>query len=237
MKVVQVRELRYRYPDGTQALDGIDFDLDAGECVALFGANGSGKTTFVLHLNGLLSGEGSIEICGLPLRRDTLPQIRARLGLVFQDSDEQLFMPTVLEDVAFGPRNLGVAAKDALARAAKTLEQVGISRAAQKAPYHLSSGEKRRAAIAGVLAMQPDILVLDEPTTSLDPPGRRDLIHLLQALPQAKILVTHDVDFAASLAARACFFERGRIVAEGGVEEIARRFNWSSRAEESPDRR
>ncbi len=237
MKVIDVRGLRYRYPDGTLALDGVDFDLEAGECVALFGANGSGKTTFVLHLNGLLSGEGSIEICGMPLKRETLPHIRARVGLVFQDSEEQLFMPTVLEDVAFGPRNLGVPAPEALARAAKTLEQVGIPASHQKAPYHLSSGEKRRAAIAGVLAMRPEILVLDEPTTSLDPPGRRDLIRLLAALPQAKILVTHDVDFASSLAARAVFFERGRIAAQGAVEEIARRFNWRSQPVESRDRR
>lgn len=232
MNVIQVRGLRYRYPDGTQALDGIDFQLAAGECVALFGSNGSGKTTFVLHLNGLLSGDGSIEICGLPLKRDTLAQIRTKLGLVFQDSDEQLFMPTVLEDVAFGPRNLGAAPEDALARATKTLEQIGMAGATRKAPYHLSSGEKRRVAIAGVLAMQPEILVLDEPTTSLDPPGRRDLIHLLRALPQAKILVTHDVDFAAALATRAVFFERGRIAAEGAVDEIACRFKWRSRPEE-----
>jgi len=232
MNVVEVRGLRYRYPDGTQALEGIDFQLASAECVALFGANGSGKTTFVLHLNGLLSGEGSIEICGLALQRDTLEQIRAKVGLVFQDSDEQLFMPTVLEDVAFGPRNQGVGAEEAIARAAKMLERVSMSAAVRKAPYHLSSGEKRRAAIAGVLAMNPEIVVLDEPTTSLDPPGRRDLIGLLRALPQAKILVTHDVEFAASLATRAVFFERGRIAGEGSVDEIARRFNWRSRAEE-----
>ena len=229
--VASVRGLRYRYPDGTQALDGVDFELQAGECVALFGANGSGKTTFVLHLNGLLEGEGEIEICGLPLDRQNLARIRTKVGLVFQDSDEQLFMPTVLEDVAFGPMNLGLAPPEALARAAKALEQVGMAEAIHKAPYHLSSGEKRRAAIAGVLVMQPEILVLDEPTTSLDPPGRRDLIRLLRSLEQSKILVTHDAEFAASLASRAVFFERGRIAGEGSVEEIARRFNWRSRPE------
>lgn len=232
MSAVDVRGLRYRYPDGTQALHGVDFQLASGECVALFGANGSGKTTFVLHLNGLLSGEGSIEICGIPLTRDSVSRIRAKVGLVFQDADEQLFMPTVLEDVAFGPRNQGVAPQEALAKAAKMLERVSMAAEIRKAPYHLSSGEKRRAAIAGVLAMEPEILVLDEPTTSLDPPGRRDLIGLLRALPQAKILVTHDVDFAASLATRAVFFEKGRIAGEGSVEEIARRFNWRSRPEE-----
>jgi energy-coupling factor transporter ATP-binding protein EcfA2 len=232
MSVVNVRGLRFRYPDGTQALDGVDFHLDPGECVALLGANGSGKTTFVLHLNGLLSGEGSIEICGIALKPQTAAQIRSKLGLVFQDADEQLFMPTVLEDVAFGPRNMGASVEHATAKAAKMLERVGIGALQTKAPYHLSSGEKRRAAIAGVLAMEPQILVLDEPTTSLDPPARRDLIHLLRGLPQAKILVTHDVNFARALATRAVFFERGKIAAEGPVDEIARRFNWHSQPEE-----
>jgi len=228
MSVIDIRNLRYRYPDGTQALDGIDFHLDAGECVALLGANGSGKTTFLLHLNGLLEGGGDVEICGMPVSKATLPAIRAKVGLVFQDSDEQLFMPTVLEDVAFGPLNLGASPQDAMARAEKALEQVGLPHAAiHKAPYHLSSGEKRRAAIAGVLAMEPEVLVLDEPTTSLDPPGQRGLVKLLRDLPLAKLLATHDVGFARSLADRAVFFERGRVVAEGSVDEIVSRFSWS----------
>jgi cobalt/nickel transport system ATP-binding protein len=222
MSVIEVRGLRYRYPDGTQALDGIDFRLDAGECVALLGPNGSGKTTFALHLNGLLEGEGTVEICGAPVSKDA----RAKVGIVFQDSDEQLFMPTVLEDVAFGLLNLGMQPKEALARAQKILEQVGMSGAMHKAPYHLSSGEKRRAAIAGVLVMEPLVLVLDEPTLSLDPPGRRDLIHLLRGLPQAKLLVTHDLGFARALASRAVFFDHGRVAAEGSVDEIAARFQW-----------
>jgi len=226
MNVVTVRGLRYRYPDGTQALDGVDFDLSAGECVALLGANGSGKTTFVLHLNGLLQGEGSIEICGLPLKKSTLAAIRTKVGLVFQEADEQLFMPTVLEDVTFGPLNLGLAREEAVGRAAKALEQVGMSAAVHKAPYHLSAGEKRRVALAGVLAMDPQILVFDEPTTSLDPPGQRDLIRLLHTLPQAKLLVTHDAGFAASLATRAVFFERGRVAGQGPVEDILNRFQW-----------
>ena len=229
MSLIRVRGLRYRYPDGTQALDGIDFDLNSGECVAVLGANGSGKTTFVLHLNGLLEGEGSIEICGAPLCKENLAQIRSKVGLVFQDSDEQLFMPTVLEDVAFGPMNLGLSTDQAIARAQKTLERVGMTAAIHKAPYHLSSGEKRRVALAGVLVMEPEILVLDEPTTSLDPPAQRDLVNLLRALPQAKLLVTHDVFFARALASRAVFFERGRIAAEAPVDEILERFNWTQR--------
>lgn len=226
-----VRGLRHRYPDGTQALNGIDFELRSGECVALLGANGSGKTTFVLHLNGFLEtepGQGSIEVCGMPVNRSTLDQVRAKIGLVFQDSDEQLFMPTVLEDVAFGPANLGLPPHAAAARARDMLERVGMSAALGKAPYHLSAGEKRRVAIAGVLAMEPEILVLDEPTTFLDPPGQRDLASLLSGLPQAKILVTHDVEFARSLATRAVFFEQGRVAGEGSVDEIIRRFDWQA---------
>ena len=246
-RLIDVRGLRYRYPDGTQALDGIDFHLDAGECVALFGANGSGKTTFVLHLNGLLDGEGSILVCGLKVapspKPETLAAVRSKVGMVFQDADEQLFMPTVLEDVAFGPMNLDLPPEDALARARKVLEQVGAAGIAEKAPYHLSSGEKRRVALAGVLAMEPEVLVLDEPTTFLDPPGQRDLARLLQALPQAKLLVTHDVEFARALATRAVFFSGGRVAGEGAVDEVLQRFEWSrefvtkTQPEESPVRR
>ncbi|HEY4359849.1 MAG TPA: ABC transporter ATP-binding protein [Bryobacteraceae bacterium] len=225
-RVIDVRNLHYRYPDGTVALHGIDFHLDAGECVALLGANGSGKTTLVLHLNGLLQGEGSVEVCGLPVNKETLPQVRSKVGLVFQDSDEQLFMPTVLEDVAFGPLNLGLTPPQASARAKQCLEQVGMAEALHKAPYHLSAGEKRRVAIAGVLAMEPEILVLDEPTTFLDPPGQRSLTRLLRDLPQAKLLVTHDVNFASALATRAVFLEKGRVAGEGSVDEIVTRFDW-----------
>jgi energy-coupling factor transporter ATP-binding protein EcfA2 len=230
-RVIHVRGLRYRYPDGTQALDGIDFDLHSGECVALFGANGSGKTTFVLHLNGLLEGEGFLEVCGVPLSAatdaDSLAKIRTEVGMVFQDSDEQLFMPTVIEDVAFGPANLGLSPEAAGARARAALEQTGMAHVIHKAPYHLSAGEKRRVALAGVLAMDPQILILDEPTTFLDPPAQRDLVKLLRGLPQAKILVTHDPEFAHALATRAVFFEHGRVAGEGTVAEIVRKFDWS----------
>ena len=227
--LIRVRDLRYRYPDGTLALNGVDFDLDAGECVALFGANGSGKTTFVLHLNGLLEGEGLVEVCGMRVAKDTVSRIRAKVGLVFQDSDEQLFMPTVLEDVAFGPGNLGLPPAEAAARAQAMLEQVGMAATIHKAPYHLSAGEKRRVAIAGVLAMQPEILVLDEPTTFLDPPAQRSLGALLARLPQAKVLVTHHVELARALATRAVFFDQGRVVGEGSVDEIIQRFDWVPR--------
>jgi energy-coupling factor transporter ATP-binding protein EcfA2 len=224
--LIEVRNLRFHYEDGTPALKGVDFRLDPGETVALLGPNGSGKTTFVMHLNGLLTGEGTVEVCGLPVEKRNLAAIRRKVGVVFQDSESQLFMPTVLEDVAFGPLNLGMspAAAEECARAA--LETVGMAGAALRAPYHLSAGEKKKVAIAGILAMEPEILVLDEPTTFLDPPGQRAIAGLLRHLPQAKILVTHDVPFANSLCERAVFFQNGAIAGDGPVEDIVVRFGW-----------
>jgi cobalt/nickel transport system ATP-binding protein len=224
--LLDVRRLHFRYDDGTRALCGVDFRLERGETVALLGANGSGKTTFVLHLNGLLQGEGEVSVCGLPVNRKNLAAVRRRIGLVFQDSESQLFMPSVLEDVAFGPLNHGLSPAEAAARARAALETVGMAAAAERAPYHLSAGEKKRVAIAGILAMDPEILVLDEPTTFLDPPGQRSLAELLARLPQAKILVTHDIPFALAMCSRAVFFREGTIAAEGTVDELVRRFNW-----------
>ncbi len=224
--VIRAANLNFSYDDGTRALDGVSFELYPGECVALLGANGSGKTTFALHLNGLLTGEGEIEVCGMKLSKENLPPIRRKIGMVFQDSDEQLFMPTVLEDVMFGPLNMGLTPDQAGARARTALERVGMAGLEAKAPYHLSAGQKRRVAVAGVLAMNPEILVLDEPTTYLDPPAERDLAVLLRELPQAKILISHDMRFVCALASRAVFFERGRIVAAGCVNEIVERFGW-----------
>ena len=224
--VISVRDLHFQYDDGTVALAGVDFDLGAGETVALLGANGSGKTTFVLHLNGLLEGSGVIEICGLAVKKEHLPQIRQKIGIVFQDPDDQLFMPSVLEDVAFGALNLGLTPAEATARARTALAQVGMVESHDKAPYHLSAGQKKRVAIAGVLAMQPDILVLDEPTTFLDPPGQRALTDLLRGLPQSKLVVTHDVEFARSLATRAVFFDKGRIIGNGPTGRIIEQFHW-----------
>jgi cobalt/nickel transport system ATP-binding protein len=226
--LIEVRDLHFRYEDGTPALNGVDFVLRPGESVALLGPNGSGKTTFVLHLNGLLHGEGNIQVCGLKAAKENLPSIRQKIGMLFQDADEQLFMPTVLEDVAFGPLNLGFEPEAARERAVKMLERVGVSHAVGKAPYHLSAGEKRRVALAGVLAMDPEILIMDEPTTFLDPPGHRDLVDLLRSLPQAKILVTHDIGFARALASRADFFSKGRIIDSGSVEDVAGRQGWTT---------
>jgi len=224
--LVEVLGLRYRYPDGTEALRGIDFRLHAGESVALLGANGSGKSTFALHLNGLLQGEGSVRVCGIEVTRATLAAVRRKVGLVFQDSETQLFMPTVLEDVAFGLLNQGMAPGKACERAQLELDRVGMRFAQTRAPHHLSAGEKKRVALAGILALEPDVLVLDEPTTFLDPPGQRALAELLRNLPHAKIMITHDIPFARATCSRAVFFHEGCLVAEGTVEEVATRFGW-----------
>jgi cobalt/nickel transport system ATP-binding protein len=226
LPVIDVRGLQYTYPDGTPALRGIDFQLAAGESVAILGANGSGKTTFLLHLAGLIRGEGDLRIGGIPLSDDTLSDVRGKIGYVFQDSDDQLFMPTVLEDVAFGPLHTGMDPAESLRRAHEIIATLGITHLANRAPYHLSAGEKKRAALAGVLVMKPDVLVFDEPTTFLDPPGQNDLARLLSALPQAKLIATHDVYFARRVAHRAVFFAEGRIAGDGPVEAVADRFHW-----------
>lgn len=225
-RIVEVRNLSYTYEDGTRALDGVDFDLEAGARAVLFGANGSGKTTFIHHLNGILRGTGSVLVDGLPVTEKNLRDIRKRVGLVFQESDNQLFMPSLIEDVAFGPLASGMTAAEASDRAHEALERVGLSGKANHPPWHLSAGEKKRAAIAGILATDAKLVVLDEPTTYLDPPAQRSLVALLEELPQSMILVTHDAVFAARLAGEAAFFEKGRIAARGCVKEIAERFGW-----------
>ena len=224
--VLRVEGLSHCYANGWKAIEGIDFSLEEGETVALLGANGSGKTTFLLHLNGLLRGEGRIEVGGELLTGESVARIREMVGLVFQDSDDQLFMPTVWEDVAFGLRQRGVAIAEARERATGMLERLGIGKLAERAPYQLSAGEKKRVAVAGVLILEPKILVLDEPTTFLDPPGQRELLELLQSLPQAKVVATHDIGFAEGIAERAVFFERGRTRDNGPIGEIVNRYRW-----------
>ncbi|HEX4748033.1 MAG TPA: ABC transporter ATP-binding protein [Bryobacteraceae bacterium] len=227
-RLLHIRELSYTHPDGTRALTNISLDLAEGENLVLFGPNGSGKTTLLLHLNGTLAANGEVTIGAIDVIKKNLNEIRRRVGLVFQEADDQLFMPTVLEDVMFGPLNLGWCHEHADREARQTLEAVGIGpELYDKPPFHLSSGEKRRVALAGVLVMRPELLLLDEPTTSLDPPGQRALLELLNKLPQSKIVATHDVSFAEAVSERAVFLENGRIVADGSVRDVASRFGWN----------
>ena len=185
--LLDVRNLTYCHDDGTKALDDVSLQLEEGENLALLGPNGSGKTTFLLNVNGTLNGSGTIRVTGLEVTKQNLLEIRRRVGIVFQNADEQLFMPTVLEDVMFGPLNLGWSAAEAERRAVQTLRNVGISGdLLRRPPFNLSAGEKRRVALAGVLVMEPQLLLLDEPTTSLDPPGQRALLELIESLAAAQ---------------------------------------------------
>ena len=217
---IEARGLRYRYPNGVVGLDGVDLRVAHGERVAVLGPNGAGKTTLMLHLNGLLAGEGELTVAGIDARRGDVRALRAAVGLVFQDPDDQLFMPTVREDVAFGPLNLGAADVAALVDAA--LATVRMEHAADRAPHQLSLGQRRRVAIATVLAMDPSLLVLDEPSASLDPRSRRELLEMLGRLGQTMLVVTHDLLFAAELCDRAVILSAGRIVADGNCLDILR---------------
>jgi len=219
--VIRARGLRYAYPDGRLALAGIDLDVRPGERVAVLGPNGAGKTTLMLHLNGLLTGQGELEVAGVTVDpRGDVSALRARVGLVFQDPDDQLFMPTVAEDVAFGPLNLGLPREEVPARVEEALESVGLAHAADRAPYQLSMGERRRAAVATVLAMRPDLLVLDEPSANLDPRARRELLEILDGLAATLVVVTHDLLFAARLCSRAVILDGGRVVADAPCREL-----------------
>ncbi len=218
---IDVNGLRFTYPDGREALRDVELRIEAGERVALLGPNGAGKTTLALHLNGIhAAAAGSIEIGDLTLQPATLAEIRRRVGLVFQDSDDQLFMPTVAEDVAFGPANLGLSGAGLEERVAEALAAVEATELAARAPHHLSGGERRRAAIATVLAMRPDVLVLDEPSSGLDPAGRRELVVTLQSLDITQLVITHDLPFALELCERSVIMDGGRVVADGPTAAI-----------------
>jgi cobalt/nickel transport system ATP-binding protein len=220
--MIEARGLRFRYPNGVAALDGVDLSIRHGERVAVLGPNGAGKTTLMLHLNGLLAGEGDLAVAGIDVRRGDARTLRARVGLVFQDPDDQLFMPTVREDVAFGPLNLGATPAEAAARVAAALREVRMEHVADRAPHQLSLGQRRRVAIATVLAMEPSLLVLDEPSASLDPRARRELLEMLARLSQTLLVVTHDLPFAAELCERAVVLSGGRVVADGRCLDILR---------------
>jgi cobalt/nickel transport system ATP-binding protein len=218
---VHVQGLVYSYPDGSPALRGVDLDIAPGERVAVLGPNGAGKTTLILHLNGILLPQaGEVAIGGLPVAKANFKEIRRRVGVVFQDPDDQLFMPTVRDDVAFGPANLGLPGDAVDARVRAALDAVGMDGAGARPPHHLSFGQRRRVALATVLAMDPQILVLDEPTSNLDPAARRDLADILVTLPVTAVIVTHDLPYALELCPRSVILNDGVIVADGPTPQI-----------------
>ena len=238
---VRIRELEYHYPDGRPALRGVNLTIEAGETVALVGPNGAGKSTLLLHLNGLLPGtdrsvlhthgEGPrralngahrVWIDGLPVDARNGPEVRRRVGLLFQDPDDQLFSTSVVEDVAFGPLNLGLSRVEARARALECLGQVDLADAAERPPHHLSFGERKRVCLAGVLACRPSVLALDEPTANLDPRGRRRFIQMIRALPATKLIATHDLAMVLELCDRTILLDLGRVVASGPTRDLLR---------------
>jgi cobalt/nickel transport system ATP-binding protein len=217
---IHAEGLRFRYPNGVTGLDGVDLHVAHGERVAVLGPNGAGKTTLMLQLNGLLTSEGSLEVAGLEVGADDVRELRSRVGLVFQDPDDQLFMPTVREDVAFGPLNLGVSREEVAQRVGEALAAVRMEHVADRAPHQLSLGQRRRVAIATVLAMHPSLLVLDEPSANLDPRARRELLEVLDEVTGTMLVVTHDLPFAAMLCERAVVLSAGRIAADGPCPTI-----------------
>ncbi|CAM5437322.1 ABC transporter ATP-binding protein [Streptomyces xanthochromogenes] len=218
---LEVSGLAFAYPDGHQALFGVDLTVGRGERVALLGPNGAGKTTLVLHLNGILEGgAGSVKVAGLPVAKKNLAEIRRRVGIVFQDPDDQLFMPTVREDVAFGPAASGLRGAELEERVMGALAQVGMAEYADRPPHHLSFGQRRRVAVATVLSMSPEILVLDEPSSNLDPASRRELADVLRALDVTVLMVTHDLPYALELCGRSVILSDGVIAADGPTADV-----------------
>jgi cobalt/nickel transport system ATP-binding protein len=217
---VDIRDLSYVYHDGRQALDGVSLHVRPGEKVALVGPNGAGKSTLLLHLNGILQGEGTVCIMGQGIEENNLAKIRGQVGLVFQDPDDQLFSPTVFEDVAFGPLYAGLAEEEIRRRVDWALAQVGADEYVERVSHHLSVGEKKRIAIASVLSMEPEILVLDEPTAGLDPRTRRRLMTLLVELPQTMLIASHDMWMVAEICPRTVILDEGHVVADGPTEAL-----------------
>jgi cobalt/nickel transport system ATP-binding protein len=215
-----VDNLSFSYPDGHIALRNVSMQIQRGEKVALVGPNGAGKSTLMLHLNGILNAQGQVRVAGLPVTKTNLPVIRGKVGLVFQYPDDQLFSPTVFEDVAFGPLHMGLPEDEVRERVARALEQVGMSDYADRLSYHLSVGEKKRAAIATVLSMDPEILVLDEPSAGLDPRARRALITQLRILPVTMLVSTHDMPMVNELFSRMVIMDEGQIVADGPTHQL-----------------
>ena len=219
-KVIEIKNLSFSYPDGHQGLKDINLVVYFGENVALIGPNGAGKSTLLLHLNGILRGNSIVKIFGVPVEERNLKEIRRKVGLVFQDPEDQLFSPTVFDDVAFGPINMGYSESEVKQRVAQALKWVGMDGYEQRSPHHLSVGEKKRIAIATVLSLSPELLVLDEPSSNLDPRSKWSLIELLRQLPMTKIVAAHDLELVGALCQRTMVMDGGEIVADGSTERI-----------------
>ena len=219
-EIIRVNNLSFGYPDGQQALSGVNLVINRGETVALIGPNGAGKSTLLLHFNGILHTDGMVRVFGEPVSDKNLRWVRSQVGLVFQNPDDQLFSPTVFDDVAFGPINLGYDEDKVRGVVTNALEAVGMSGYQKRSSHHLSLGEKKRIALATVLAMKPEVMVIDEPTSNLDPRSKWSLIELLRQLPMTKIIATHDLDLVRTLCGRTVVMDEGKVVADGNTENI-----------------
>lgn len=217
---VEIRDLNYTYPDGTPALSGVTLAVEAGTAFGILGANGAGKSTLLLHLNGVLNANGAVKISGEAITKANVKDVRRRVGLVFQDPDDMLFMPSLADDVAFGPRNLGMTEEEVTSRVREALAAAGLSGHETRSPHHMSLGERRRASIAAALALKPDVLALDEPTANLDGRGRRELAALLRSLDGTKIVASHDLTFVRDTCSEVAVLAAGKVVASGPAEGI-----------------
>jgi len=217
---VSIRSLGFTYPAGTRALDGVTLEIGRGESVGLVGPNGAGKSTLLLHLNGLLRGDGSVRIMGIEVNGSSLREIRRAVGLVFQDPEDQLFTPTVYDDVAFGPLNMRVPPGEVGERVRRALDLVGMRGFEARSAHHLSFGEKKKVSLATVLALEPEIIALDEPTSNLDPASREEFINYLATLPATKVIASHDLDMVLEVCPRAVVLHAGRVVADGETRSI-----------------
>ncbi len=219
-KVIEIEKLSFTYPDGHRGLSSVDLVVCYGETVAVIGPNGAGKSTLLLHLNGILRGNSTVRICGLTVEEKNLKEIRKKVGLIFQDPEDQLFSLNVFDDVAFGPINMGCPESEVKQHVARALESVNMAGYEQRSPHHLSVGEKKRIAIATVLSLEPEILVIDEPTSNLDPRSKWSLVELLNRLPITKIIATHDLELVRALCHRTVVMDEGKIAADGKTEDI-----------------
>ncbi|MBS3818865.1 ABC transporter ATP-binding protein [bacterium] len=219
-KAVRIQDLSFSYPDKSAALDRISFSVSSGESLGIIGPNGAGKSTALLHLNGVLKGKGEVRILGEKVHKGNLKWVRSRVGIVFQDPNDQLFMPTVFDDVAFGLLNLGWEKEEVQNRVQRVLKNLGLEGVQDRNPSHLSFGEKKKISLATVLVLEPEILVLDEPTANLDPGSRRNFLEILEGIPKTKIMATHDLDSVWQLCSRVLLMNKGKVIAQGESREI-----------------